>query len=142
MKWKVVSTHFGKLENALNRLNEEGFAIWNLVILASESTRTKRFVVIIIARAAARETSELSAPSQVTEADETSSLQGREMTEESDLEIVTFFSDDQRDEVLKREKNNSSTATYRSDPGQGKLINQTFRPSRRTGRFDIQEPIK
>jgi hypothetical protein len=49
-EWKVVSTHFGKLECALNDLSADGFSIWKLIVLSPESTRTKRFVVIVIAR--------------------------------------------------------------------------------------------
>jgi len=115
MKWKVVSTNFGKLELALNRLSDEGFGIWKLVILSPESTRTKRFVVIVIGRKSLQEEIE-----QIEEIDET---------------VVTVFGNERSDPDQSLDKNLSDK------PWQGKLVDPEFRPDRRTGRFNVKDPF-
>jgi hypothetical protein len=135
MKWKVVSTQFGKLELALNRLSDEGFGIWKLVILSPESTRTKRFVVIVIGRKSGEEIPENEAGCY---AHVPSPIQG--VSEAAEPAIGTIFGDNQNDRDLKNGKKAILDRNLSDKPWQGKLVDPEFRPDRKTGRFDVKEP--
>jgi hypothetical protein len=122
--WKVVSTHFGKLESALNRLGEEGFDVWKLLILTPESARTKRFVVIVVARST--QATQLAQPickdAHLNEA------------------LVVTTGDDQKNIVNPRgDEIPFLDNKIVSKPWQGKLVDPDFLPNRKTGRFHIHE---
>jgi hypothetical protein len=137
MKWKVVSTQFGKLELALNRLSDEGFGIWKLVILSPESTRTKRFVVIVIGRKSGQEIPENEAGCQAL-AKAPAPING--VIEAAEPAIVTIFGDNQNDRDLKNGKRAVLDRNLSDKPWRGKLVDPEFRPDRKTGRFDVKEP--
>ena len=140
MKWKVVSTHFGKLELALNRLSDEGFGIWKLVVLSPESTRTKRFVVIIIGRMSDQEAPENGAGCQArVQATAPAPVNGA--SAESEQAIVTILGDEPSDRDLKNGKRALLDDNLSNKPWQGKLVDPEFRPDRKTGRFDVKEPF-
>jgi hypothetical protein len=125
MKWKVVSTHFGKLERALNRLGEEGFDVWKLLILTPESARTKRFVVIVIARST--QTTQLAEP----------------ICADAPLNEALFVTtgDDQKNAVnLQADEIPFLDNQLASKPWHGKLVDPDFLPDRKTGRFHVHEP--
>jgi len=135
MSWKVVSTHFGKLEESLTRLDEDGFSVWKLVILSPESTRTKRFVVIIIANEIEHVKT---LPSEI-------GAQSESTTTKSPS--ITFFSSSQEhpssnNQSMGAVKTPSAPGTYRNDHWEGKLVDPGSRSSRRMGRFDADGSSK
>ena len=131
---------FRQIELALNRLSEEGFGVWKLVILSPESTRTKRFVVIVIGRKSAQEASETMAGCQALARAQAPSPVN-EIREETEQAIVTLFGDDQSDHDLKNGKRALLDNDLSKKPWQGKLVDPEFRPDRKTGRFDVKEPF-
>ena len=135
MNWKVVSTNFGKLELALNRLSDEGFGIWKLVILSPESTRTNRFVVIIIGRKLEKDMVQNGSERQAFAQTEAISL----IQEESDETAIVKVSGAAQSE-REATKDRDLDKNLSDKPWQGKLVDPEFRPDRRTGRFGVKEP--
>jgi hypothetical protein len=141
MKWKVISTHFGKLESALNRLEAGGFTLWQLVVLAPESTRTRRFVVIVVASSRGHRMQALlgpppdSAPESYVEAGTQGEVRGN-----SELRMRYQREDNPKSNSNSAGANESAIdKNFRLRRWEGKLIDPEFSPNRRTGRFEIKD---